>query len=68
MQSEDLMKKIFKRMKKNALKNDKGQGMVEYILLLVVIIGIIMAFKPKIMEMYNSAVGKASSGVDNIIQ
>lgn len=61
------MKKVLKRMKKNVLKNDKGQGMVEYILLLVVIIGLIMAFKKPIMDKFNEATGKATSGMESII-
>jgi Flp pilus assembly pilin Flp len=62
------MKNILKRKKKNLLKNEKGQGMVEYILLLVVVIGIIMAFKPRIMKAFNDAMGKTESGVGDIIQ
>lgn len=62
------MKNILKRKKKNLLKNEKGQGMVEYILLLVVIIGIVMVFKKRIMASFESAMGKTESGVTDIIQ
>lgn len=61
------MKNILKRKKKNLLKNEKGQGMVEYILLLVVIIGIVMVFKGKIKGWFESASNSAGSGVENII-
>ncbi|MCK6599034.1 MAG: hypothetical protein L6Q37_11775 [Bdellovibrionaceae bacterium] len=62
------MKKFLGRLKRNVVKNQKGQGMVEYILLLVVIIGLVMAFKTPIKRMFDSAVGKAESGVNDVIQ
>lgn len=62
------MKKLIKKFKKNPIKNEKGQGMVEYILLLVIVIGIVFAFKGRIKSMFDSAVGKADSGVNDIIQ
>lgn len=62
------MKNYLKKKKQNILKNNKGQGMVEYILLLVVVIGIVFMFKGKIQKMFNDASGKAESGVGDIIQ
>lgn len=62
------MKKILNRKKKNHLNNEKGQGMVEYILLLVVIIGIVFMFKGKIKGWFESASNSAEGGVNQIIQ
>jgi len=49
------------------LKNQKGQGMVEYILLLVVIIGLVFAFKGRITTKFNEVVGKTESGMDGVV-
>lgn len=38
----------FKSFSKRVLKNNRGQGMVEYILLLVVVVAIVMALKGKL--------------------
>lgn len=38
------------RMRTNLLKNNRGQGATEYILLLVVVVGMIVAFGPKIKK------------------
>lgn len=40
----------FKQFSKRLMKNNKGQGMVEYILLLVVVVAIVMALKPAISQ------------------
>lgn len=55
--------------KKNSkfFKNQKGQGMVEYVLLLVVIIGLVMAFKKPITDKFNEITGKATSSMDNVV-
>jgi Flp pilus assembly pilin Flp len=36
------------RLRKNLVKNQSGQGATEYILLLVVVVGMVVAFGPKI--------------------
>lgn len=40
----------FKKYSKRLLKNQKGQGMVEYVLLLVIVVGLIMLFKGQIRD------------------
>lgn len=57
------------KVKKNSkfLKNQKGQGMVEYVLLLVVIIGLVMAFKKPITDKFNQVTGKATSDMDAVV-
>ena len=64
------MKKLNKaKIKKNSkfLKNQKGQGMVEYVLLLVVVIGLVFAFKKPMTDKFNEITGKATSGMDNVV-
>lgn len=65
------MKKVLTdKVKKHSkfLNNKKGQGMVEYILLLVVVIGLVFMFKGRIKTMFESAAGKADQGVNDVIQ
>lgn len=38
------------RLRKNLVKNQSGQGATEYILLLVVVVGMVVAFGPKIKD------------------
>ena len=38
------------KLRSNLLKNNRGQGATEYILLLVVVVGMIVAFGPKIKK------------------
>ena len=64
------MKKLNKgKVKKNMkfLKNQKGQGMVEYVLLLVVVIGLVFAFKTPMLKAFNDATGRATSGMDGVL-
>ncbi|MBY0452530.1 MAG: hypothetical protein K2P92_05795 [Bdellovibrionaceae bacterium] len=46
-----LLSNLRNRMRANIINNKKGQGATEYILLLVVIVGLVIAFGPKIKKM-----------------
>ncbi len=68
-----MIKNLFKKFKKSnaqkVLANDKGQGMLEYILLVVVLVGIIVVAKPffndKMVEIQGTlseAIGQVTGG------
>ena len=59
--------KTARKNKVKFLKNQKGQGMVEYILLLVVVIGLVFAFKGKITAKFNDVMGKTETGMDSVV-
>ena len=66
---KNFFKKLISRAKEiKLLKENKGQGMVEYVLLLVVIIGLVFAFKKPIVDKFNQIVGKTTQGMDDVIQ
>lgn len=52
-----------KNFSKKLIKNKKGQGMVEYILLLVVVVGVVLIFKKSIMETVGEKLGSLKSDV-----
>lgn len=54
------------RLRKNLLKNNAGQGATEYILLLVVIVGLIMAFGPRIKKAVSDKVGNLEESMANV--
>lgn len=60
--------KTARKNKVKFLKNQKGQGMVEYILLLVVVIGLVMAFKKPITDKFNDVLGKTTTSMDAVVQ
>lgn len=62
------MKTFNKKNKLKFVKNNKGQGMVEYILLLVVVIGLVMAFKKPMTDKFNEVLGKTTSNMDAVVQ
>ena len=59
------MKKLTNFFKK-LWKDESGQGATEYILLLVVIVGIIIVFKDPIKKMVGDKVSELSSAVSEI--
>lgn len=54
-----------KKFSKKLIKSNKGQGMVEYILLLVVVVGLVFAFKGKIKAAFDQRVGAVEDGMSN---
>lgn len=52
--------------RKNMLKNKRGQGATEYILLLVVIVGLVMMFGPRIKSAMEKKVGNLESSMDEV--
>jgi Flp pilus assembly pilin Flp len=59
--------KSLKKFSKRLCKNERGQGMVEYILLLVIVVGIVFLFKGKIMEQVNTALGELSGKMGDVL-
>jgi len=65
-----MIKNLFKKFKKSnaqkVLANDKGQGMLEYILLVVVLVGIIFISKPFLEGQVEGIRGKLGEAISNI--
>lgn len=59
------MKKT-KKSSKNFLKNERGQGATEYILLLVVVVGLVMIFKDKIQTTVKDKISSLSSDITGV--
>ena len=55
------------RFRKNLVKNNRGQGATEYILLVAVVVGIVMLFGPAIKGRLTGATSKIGDGMDNVI-
>jgi hypothetical protein len=61
--------KVLAKMRKNlrnSLTNKRGQGATEYILLLVVVVGLVMIFKGKIMKIMNDKVDTLGQDIDSV--
>lgn len=54
------------RMRKNLLNDKRGQGATEYILLLVVVVGLVMLFKTKIAEIVGKKMGDLGTSIGNV--
>ena len=50
------------------LKDNRGIGVVEIILTLVILIGLVLLFQTQIKDIVNSALNSISSGADKIIK
>lgn len=61
-----LMTTLRNRLRKNLLKNQSSQGATEYILLLVVIVGLVMMFGPKIKSAMNNKMADLEQGMGEI--
>ena len=56
----------FKNFSKNLLKNKSGQGATEYILLLVVIVGLVIAFKEPIKNAMNGKIDQLKEMIGQV--
>ena len=61
-----LLNNLRNRMRKNILTNKSGQGATEYILLLVVIVGLVMMFGPRIKTAISGKVADLEQGMGEI--
>ena len=51
---------------KNFIRDEGGQGMAEYILLLVVVVGLVIAFKSQISTAINGKMSDLTSSIQGI--
>ncbi|MGZ3689896.1 MAG: Flp1 family type IVb pilin [Pseudobdellovibrio sp.] len=61
-----LLSNLRNRLRKNILKSRAGQGATEYILLLVVVVGLVMIFKEKIKTIMSSKVAEVGDNIDQV--
>lgn len=61
-----LMTTLRNRLRKNLINNRSGQGATEYILLLVVVVGLVMAFGPKIKTAMNKKMDELDAGIQEV--
>ena len=61
-----LFSNLRNKLRANLLKNNRGQGATEYILLLVVVVGLVLAFKKPIMEKMKGKVDDLGSAMDQV--
>lgn len=54
------------RLRRNLIKNERGQGATEYILLLVVLVGVVMIFKDKIRGTLSAKMEQLGSDIGNV--
>lgn len=54
------------RLRKNLIKNQSGQGATEYILLLVVVVGLVMMFGPRVKKAMDEKMGNLEAGMGEI--
>ena len=57
-----------KKFMKKSLKNNRGQGATEYILLVAVVVGVVMMFGPKIKEKLSSTTEKLGTSIDSSVE
>lgn len=54
------------RLRANLIQNNRGQGATEYILLLVVVVGLVLAFKGPIMAKMGTKVKDLGDSMDKV--
>lgn len=63
-----MLTKLRNRLRKSMLKNNRGQGATEYILLVAVVVGIVMMFGPKIKSKLTQTTEQLGSSIDSSVQ
>ena len=58
--------KNMKKLISDIWNDESGQGATEYILLLVIVVGVAMVFKERIMEAVNSKLADLSSSIGGV--
>ena len=61
-----VMSNLRNRLRQNLINNKKGQGTTEYIMLVVVVIGLVVLIGPKIKTKIQELLGKAEAGIDEV--
>ncbi len=61
-----LLSKMRNGLRKSILRSRAGQGATEYILLLVVVVGLVMIFKDKIKNIMSSKVEQLGQDIDSV--
>lgn len=54
------------KLRKNLVTNERGQGATEYILLLVVVVGLVVAFGPKIKTAMTTKMGDLDNSIQGV--
>lgn len=57
-----------KKFLKKSLKNNRGQGATEYILLVAVVVGIVMMFGPAIKSKLSATTNQLGTNIDTAAQ
>ncbi len=61
-----LLSSLRNRMRKNSVNNNRGQGATEYILLLVVLVGVVMVFGKQIKSKLTEKTDELSASMDEV--
>lgn len=56
-----------KKFSKKMLKNQRGQGMIEYVLLVVIVIGLIVMFKEPIKTKFGEIMGDLDGKIGEVL-
>ena len=58
--------KKFSQDLKNMWQDESAQGATEYIILMVVIVGLVLAFKGQIQEIVNNKIGELGNSISSV--
>ena len=62
----NLFTNLRNRLRKNLVNNKRGQGATEYILLLVVVVGLVMVFGPMIKRKMTDKMATLEGDIDSV--